>query len=403
MTATPFETAGGLTSYAAGVGFLQALTAASGGRMAMQQVGTTVLGKPLWLIRLGATAAPAYGPSPTSAFLVATQHANEPQGWEGLIARIRDLAEAPTADELAYLTAHPLFILPCANPDNLGTDNPMNADGVNINRDHLTLATPEGETIQRLITDIGPQLVLDMHTGGALDMDVQSADAIETDPEIKAVAALARDHIISHLNAAGITSGPYVSSGTEPRMLWTAAGLRHAVGILTEVRSSTGNPATDPTLAGQIGWYVETLKALRAWHGANAERVTSAVTVSRMRAEGRGATAEQFRIGGTTVYMAAPAAYRLTPEQEAIAAARLASLGIASADGAVSMSQPARNYIPYVLDGRAPLSAITAAEPREPIIPAGAQMTGQRAVRLGGRTHPVAHIGLMVDSRDATV
>lgn len=403
MTQTPFEQTGVVTPFATGAAFLQGLATASGGRMAMDQVGTSVQGQPIWLVRLGATTAPTYTPSPSSALWVALQHGNEPQSWQTLIQWIRDLVETPTPGDLAYLANHPMFLMPCTNPDNAGTQDPMNSDGYNINRDHLTFRTPEAKAIQQVLTAIRPQLVLDMHTGGTLDMELQSADATETDPAIVALSAQARDHLIDYLNGEGITSGPYPTSMAEPRMLWTAAGLRNTCALLAEVRSSTGNPATDPTLGGQIGWYLATVRELAKWHATHTESLASAQSVARLRAAGRGERAQPFAMGTTGPDIpAAPSGYSLTPEQAADAAGVLSALDVTIADGRVAMSQPARNLIPYVLDKRA-ISATVAAEQMPPLIPAEASPTGQRAVRLDGRTHPVSHVRYRIDGQDAAV
>jgi len=167
VTATPFESNGRTTTLAEESDFLAALTTAAGGRLAVDVLGYSVNGAPIRLLRVGATVAPAYALSSSSTLWVGQQHGEEVQSREALLAWARDLAETTDPTLLAYLTAHPAFIMPTTNPDNLGV-TAYNAAGVNLNRDHFKLSQPETRAIHAAINTIRPQIIHDMHTDGEL-------------------------------------------------------------------------------------------------------------------------------------------------------------------------------------------------------------------------------------------
>lgn len=354
MTATPFESNGRTTTLAEESDFLAALTTAAGGRLAVDVLGYSVNGAPIRLLRVGATVAPAYALSSSSTLWVGQQHGEEVQSREALLAWARDLAETTDPTLLAYLTAHPAFIMPTCNPDNLGV-TAYNAAGVNLNRDHFKLSQPETRAIHAAINTIRPQIIHDMHTGGATDMDLRGSASAQVDPALKALALVLENAVRADLTALGIGNGQYPAEDFEPRMLRDAAGHRHAVGLLSEVRSSTGGPE-DPTYGEQVGWCRETVRSVADWHAANADRVASTIRLAKMRQTADGAECRSgFDMGNTGTDLAVqPWAYRLTANEYAAASEVLDLLGIvatvAGDEYMVSMAQEAQPLIPYVLD-----------------------------------------------------
>jgi hypothetical protein len=56
-----------------------------------------------------------------------------------------------------------VVVLPRASPDGATAFTRNAADGTDINRDHLLLSTPEARAIAKLLVDVAPIVVLDLH------------------------------------------------------------------------------------------------------------------------------------------------------------------------------------------------------------------------------------------------
>ena len=56
-----------------------------------------------------------------------------------------------------------VVVIPRANPDGATNGNRTTANGVDMNRDHLLLNTPEARALARVVRDYRPILVLDAH------------------------------------------------------------------------------------------------------------------------------------------------------------------------------------------------------------------------------------------------
>ncbi len=92
--------------------------------------------------------------------LIGQQHGDEPMPAEALIVVARELAGgrlAPLLDRIQVI------VLPRANPDGVAERKRTAADGVDINRDHLVLQTPEARAIAQLVRDYRPLVVVDSH------------------------------------------------------------------------------------------------------------------------------------------------------------------------------------------------------------------------------------------------
>jgi len=163
---TGFEQRSGLgfTTHQEELAFLAAVDAESD-RVRITEVGTSVQGRPIHLVRL---AHPKPAPDDQIAvgpvlFVVGTQHVNEPAGREAALQFLRDLAfveERLLPDALSTVT---VLVIPTANPDGRFANTRRNADNVDINRDHLALVTPEARAIAQVIRDFRPDLVVDAH------------------------------------------------------------------------------------------------------------------------------------------------------------------------------------------------------------------------------------------------
>lgn len=160
---TPLEAAGAdsLTSHEAMMGFLGELQAGTR-TFTMDTVGTSVEGRPLVLLHFD-------DPSSTpeseklKLYIFAQQHGNEPSGKEAAIALARDIATGIFADFLGRVD---LYLLPQVNPDGSELRQRQNADDRDLNRDHLTLTTPEVRAVHQIFNRIMPHVALDVHEYG---------------------------------------------------------------------------------------------------------------------------------------------------------------------------------------------------------------------------------------------
>ncbi len=110
-----------------------------------------------------------------TVLLIGQQHGDEPAGSEALLV---------VAEELAHGLLEPLLdkinviIVPRANPDGADAGTRTTANGVDMHRDHLLLATPETRAIAALTRDYRPTLVLDAHEYPAAGPFVQQYQAL---------------------------------------------------------------------------------------------------------------------------------------------------------------------------------------------------------------------------------
>ena len=143
--------------------------------------GDTVEGRPLPLVVVGDTrdARPesVIALDRTRVWLQATIHGGEVCGKEALLMLLRDLVAGEHDDWLSSLT---LLIAPIYNadgnermaPDNRpfqlgpigGMGERTNAQGLDLNRDHLKLESPEARALSRAYQQYDPHVVVDLHT-----------------------------------------------------------------------------------------------------------------------------------------------------------------------------------------------------------------------------------------------
>ncbi|MEO7272201.1 MAG: M14 family metallopeptidase, partial [Vicinamibacterales bacterium] len=142
--------------------------------------GKTSEGRALPLAVIGAPEATADAVKKTGklrVFIQANIHAGEVEGKESAQMLIRDLAEGKHAD---WLQSMVLMIAPIYNADgnerfatnNRGRQNgPVagqgqrpNAQGFDLNRDHMKLDSPEARSFVKLMIDYDPQVAMDLHT-----------------------------------------------------------------------------------------------------------------------------------------------------------------------------------------------------------------------------------------------
>lgn len=135
-----------------------------GAQASVLPLGSSQQGQPLEalvLTKAGATDAATVvaGGKPT-VLLIGQQHGNEPAGSEALLVLSRELAQGLLTPLLDRIN---VIIVPRANPDGAAADQRVTANGIDMNRDHLLLQTPETRALAKLGRDYRPAVVLDAH------------------------------------------------------------------------------------------------------------------------------------------------------------------------------------------------------------------------------------------------
>jgi hypothetical protein len=194
-----------------------------------------------------------------TVLLVGQQHGDEPAGSEALLVIARELAQGlllPVLDRINVV------IVPRANPDGAASDQRATTGGLDMNRDHLLLNTPEAQALARLARDYSPTVVVDAHeytvVGRYLQKfgTVQKFDALfqyattANLPEFltKASEEWYRRPLLAALKGQNLSTEWYYTTssdladkkismgGTQPDTGRNVNGLKNAVSLLIETR-----------------------------------------------------------------------------------------------------------------------------------------------------------------------
>lgn len=435
---TGFEQDGTWTSHDDELSFLADVVADAVNPITIDEIGRTAQDRPLHqlVLGLGATSNGIPRSMPT-VMVLGSQHGNEPAGREASLKMLRDLAfadlSAPENADLARLLRdQTIVVVPSANPDGRAAGSRANANGVDINRDHLTLVTEEARAFADVVLAWEPFMALDLHEYGPSAPVLYDDDLLYLWPRNlnvdEAVRTLAQEYCEQYIKldgeAAGYTADEYglykvgpniaqqpvggttndyalqMAGGPDEGICRNAMGLRHTLGILVESRV-TLNPQQSPQEAaldlegGSIYGdsraarerrvasqrvVLDSMLRFQVEQGEAAKAVCDGARVRKAR-EGRQRSAPVYFSGqddqrplqsSSTESVAAPAGYRLSPEDNDLLADTSQGLGRAltgqgitvRGDGFVSMAQSAEPLIPLLLDGRASRS-MTSAEPVE--------------------------------------
>ena len=144
-------------------------------RISLLWLGSSQTGAPLEALHFtrdpDAGLMPATSAATSSArpavLLVGQQHGDEPAGAEALIVIAQELAQGRLQPLLEQID---VLILPRANPDGAASGQRLTASGIDMNRDHLLLRTPEAQAVAQLAREFRPVVVVDAHEFSALGL-----------------------------------------------------------------------------------------------------------------------------------------------------------------------------------------------------------------------------------------
>jgi hypothetical protein len=191
--------------------------------------------------------------------MIGQQHGNEPAGGEAALALAAELSGGPGAQLLDRVN---VLIVPRANPDGAYHFVRGLKNGGDVNRDHLLLGTPEGQTLGRVFVQYQPDVVLDCHEFGVKQrwfekfQSLQKYDALIQYATVsnlpraitEASEQMFRQPLLRAFDQAGLTHSWYYTTsydisdrrvsmgGVVPDTGRNIAGLRNAVSFLLETR-----------------------------------------------------------------------------------------------------------------------------------------------------------------------
>jgi hypothetical protein len=248
------------------------LSSVSGkGKLIVSAEATTSRGRSVHLVHATRGGTPAF-----RVLLYAQQHGDEVSGKDALLYLLRDVARDPSL----LPEDVDLWVLPMVNPDGAEAGTRRNADGADINRDHMVLEQPETRALHRVVRRVRPHLAVDCHEftrdseerrkRGVLAWPDITMDGVANplfDPAVVAAARRWVDESAAPLAAAGHTFLRYTVGGLPPDdeqrhsapdldSGMTAVGAYGGLSFIIEaaVRRAAPDPAAD--LASRVDAYL---------------------------------------------------------------------------------------------------------------------------------------------------
>jgi hypothetical protein len=135
---------------------LQAVSQADPSRFIFERVGASLEGRSINMISTGT--------GPTRVMLWSQMHGDEPTATAALFD-VFDYFQRHSGDPVVQriLSSLTLYIVPMLNPDGAERFQRRNAQGIDINRDALSLQTPEGQLLKSLRDRFNPRVGFNLH------------------------------------------------------------------------------------------------------------------------------------------------------------------------------------------------------------------------------------------------
>lgn len=403
-------------------------------RVEMAAIGQTIQQRPMHLVRVGAPAPATREEAlarPTTVF-VCSQHGNEPAGREACLQALRDLAFTDDPGLVQLLSEQAFLFVPTANPDGRANNTRGNAQGTDINRDHLGLRTPEARAIAAVVGDWEPDLSIDLHEYGP-SVPVLYDDEIlflwprnlNVEKGIHDLAEeFAREKIEPCSEEAGYSADEYgiyaagdvdvtqTAGGSDEGIMRNAMGLRHSLGILIEsaVSADVTNNLGEEALSSaanqrrRVASQSRVIDCTLEWVEERGQDMMEVTATAPLRKQGEGMAqnvpvyfggADNEPPSGNEEVYPPMCAYDLSPADLADAEQAMALHGIEafeqeSGTFRVPMGQSAEPLIPLLLDGRGDRNIVSATAVAAPPLDATCSPPKDEA---GGAGVPLAMAG----------
>lgn len=232
-------------------------------RATVRSIGTSQRGEPILALVIsrasGSDGAALEASGRPTVVLMGQQHGDEPAGSEALLVLSRELAQGLLEPLLEKIN---VVIVPRANPDGAAAGSRVTDGGIDMNRDHLLLRTPEAQALAKLINDYRPILVVDAHEYTVAGRYLQKFNAVQRFDALVQYATTANypefltkasqewyhEPMVAALRAQGLTTEWYYTTstqlddkkismgGVQPDTGRNVNGLKNTVSLLVETR-----------------------------------------------------------------------------------------------------------------------------------------------------------------------
>lgn len=321
---------------------------AENGRVAVEIVGESVEGRPIRVIRVGATEPPTLEDRP-EILLVGLQHGNEGIAREALLDLAEHLATTSDPTELDALASSGVVILPTLNPDGYAAGVRRNANGVDLNRDHFALSQPETRALAEVISRAQPVLMTDHHEASNNNIGGRDA-AVVGSREPNAAGAIYElsnslaGEMLSRFAAEGWDVGPWEGRLDLPDALSQNGSLRYAATVLVE--SNMTLPEADA-----IQVHLDAANQVLRFAAAHPSLRSTASDARVLKTREGEEQSRPFTLQNAGVLLdPPPTGYRLTAAQVVDTASHRDLLRIDLAGDLITMGQDTQPLIPYLLD-----------------------------------------------------